>query len=123
MPARGRAPELLRIVAEGSRPLSAETAGLDPAIVEAGLALRALRPNIGQLRYFARGGLAYDDGRGWQAYFGTGAGMPEKLVVYETLVDYLLGERDLAPGEIEYIVVSDVRHPFYKIREGGARGG
>lgn len=119
MPARSETVagnSLLRIVVAGNRPLPEDTRAVNAATVQAALAMQALRPNIAALNYFERGGLEYDDGRGWQAFFGTGDDMPQKLAVYETLVDYLLNERDLAPQEIAYIVVTDVQHPFYRLR-------
>ncbi|MBK9053200.1 MAG: hypothetical protein IPL78_20535 [Chloroflexi bacterium] len=52
--------------------------------------LKQLRPNIDRLFYEPADGLSYQDGRGWQAYFGTGTDMHQKLVVYETIVADLL---------------------------------
>lgn len=119
MPARGEgtaASQLLRIVVTGGRPLPADAGSVNADTVQAALALRDLRPNIASLNYYERGGLEYDDGRGWQAFFGAGDDMELKLAVYETLVDYLLHERGLQPEEIAYIVVTDVQHPFYSLR-------
>ncbi len=116
MPARGALPGLLTIVAEQSRPLPEDTRAVSADVVQGALALRALRPNITTLNLYEHGGLEYNDGRGWQAFFGQGEDMPQKLAVYESLVDYLLNTRHLSPGQIEYIVVTDVQHPFYKVR-------
>jgi len=120
MPARGEqgtvASQLLRIVVTSGRPLPADAVSVNADTVQAALTLRGMRPNIASLNYYERGGLEYDDGRGWQAFFGTGDDMALKLAVYETLVDYLLHERGLQPQEIAYIVVTDVQHPFYSLR-------
>ncbi len=87
-----------------------------PAEVLAGaLRLRALRPNIDALYYRPGGGLSYQDGRGWRAYFGVGSDMEQKLVVYELLVENLL-ERQLTP---EYISVSNQEKPYYRARGSG----
>ncbi len=116
MPARGDLPGLLRIVVTSGRPLPEDARSVDASVVRSALALQAVRPNITALNYYDRGGLEYDDGRGWQVYFGTGDDMAQKVAVYETLVDYLLGEKGLQPQQIAYIAVTDVRHPFYRLR-------
>lgn len=82
-----------------------------PADVLAGaLQLKSLRPNIDRLLYRPAGGLSYEDGRGWRAYFGVGTDMAQKLVVYEAIVDDLLA-RGLAPV---YISVSNQTKPYYR---------
>jgi cell division septal protein FtsQ len=119
MPVRGTLANALSIVVRDAdtRPLPEQQVAVPAETVQAALALRALRPNIVSLNYFQRGGLEYDDGRGWQAYFGTGNDMPQKLAIYERLVDHLLHERGLQASQIEYIVVTDVQHPFYRLRD------
>jgi len=74
--------------------------------------LQALRPNIEKLYYRPAGGLSYQDGRGWRAYFGAGNDMHQKLVVYETIVEDLLA-RGLKPV---YISVSNQKRPFYRLQ-------
>lgn len=78
-------------------------------VVDGALQLRQLRPNIERLYYRPAGGLSYRDGRGWQASFGVGNDMDQKLVVYETLVNDLL-QRGLTPV---YISVSNKEKPYY----------
>ena len=73
------------------------------------LLLQELVPDIGQLYYEPGGGLYFQDGRGWRAYFGAGADMAQKLVVYETLVAELQSQ-GITPG---YISVSNQERPFY----------
>jgi hypothetical protein len=78
-------------------------------VLDGALLLRELRPNIDALYYDASGGLSYQDGRGWRAYFGTGRDMAQKLVVYETLVEHLQA-KSITPV---YISVSNQEAPFY----------
>lgn len=80
-------------------------------VLDGALLLRQMRPNIDRLYYDPGGGLSYQDGRGWRAYFGTGLDMNQKLVVYETVVDYLL-QQGLNP---QYISVSNQKRPFYRL--------
>ncbi|MCP4423722.1 MAG: FtsQ-type POTRA domain-containing protein [Chloroflexi bacterium] len=75
--------------------------------------LRSLRPNIEKLYYRQSSGLSYQDERGWRVYFGTGADMPQKLVIYETIADELLA-RGLTP---QYISVSNQEKPYYRVGE------
>jgi hypothetical protein len=77
--------------------------------LQGALQLSTLRPGIDQLYYRPSGGLSYQDGRGWRAYFGTGADMNQKLIVYETLVEDLLA-RGIQPA---YISVSNQEKPYY----------
>lgn len=79
-------------------------------VLRGALQLRELRPNIDLLYYDPSGGLSYQDGRGWRAYFGAGADMEQKLVLYEQLVEHLL-ERGIQPA---YISVRDQQTPFYR---------
>ncbi len=135
IPARASSPGLLVIEAETETPLIAPppeptseatseaaegaeaaatpaTTGLPfvPAeVLQGALQLRRLRPNIEALYYRPSGGLSYQDGRGWRAYFGVGEDMAQKLVVYETVVDRLLAA-NRAP---QYISVSNPQKPFY----------
>lgn len=144
IPERASVPGLLQIQAEGDASLitlSPDPAGEDTAetetneagaptpeaamtaalrfvpaeVLRGALLLRQLRPNIESLYYDPRGGLSYQDGRGWRAYFGVGEDMAQKLTVYETLVDRLLAE-GRAP---QYISVSNPRKPFFLATGGG----
>ena len=73
--------------------------------------LRNLRPNIEKLYYRQSSGLSYQDGRGWRVYFGTGADMEQKLVIYDAIADDLLA-RGLTP---RYISVSNQEKPYYRV--------
>ena len=90
--------------------VDAQVAFVPHEVLEGALQLRALRPNIDKLYYRPSGGLSYQDGRGWRAYFGVGQDMHQKLVVYETVVAQLM-ERGIRP---EYISVSNQYKPYYR---------
>jgi cell division septal protein FtsQ len=90
--------------------VEAQVAFVPRDVLEGALQLRALRPNIEKLYYRPSGGLSYQDGRGWRAYFGTGEDMHQKLVVYETVVAQLM-ERGIRP---DYISVSNQHKPYYR---------
>ncbi len=102
-------------VAEEEGEISAEEAPANTffvpdEVIDGALQLRELRPNIDQLYYSPNGGLSYQDGRGWRAYFGSGIDMHQKLVVYETLVEDLLA-RGITPTVIS---VSNQEKPYYR---------
>lgn len=124
LPARSEVPGLLLIEAEvpahlataaptspdGTVAAPAASITFVPADVLVGAhLLRLLRPNIDRLYYEPGVGLSYQDGRGWRAYFGSGADMEQKLVVYETIIEDLQ-ERGLTPA---YISVANQARPFY----------
>lgn len=130
VPARVDVPGLLHIRADESAPtklaldtISASDAGDEAGddvvevtqpyvpqdVLEGALQLRRLRSNIDVLHYDIGGGLSYEDGRGWRAYFGTGSQMAQKLAVYETLVEHLL-QQGVKPA---YISVSNHQKPYY----------
>ncbi len=88
----------------------AQVAFVPREVLQGALQLRELRPNIEQLYYQPSGGLSYQDGRGWRAYFGTGGDMHQKLAVYETVVAKLM-ERGIRP---QYISVSNQYKPYYR---------
>lgn len=134
VPSRLEVPGLLRITVEGAEnaelppeapAATPETEGAEATettesgplfvpkdVLQGALLLRELRPNIDALYYDASGGLSYQDGRGWRAYFGTGSDMAQKLAVYETLVEHL-EEQEVAPV---YISVSNQETPYYLAR-------
>ncbi len=108
VPARYASPHLLLIQSELEQ--SSDVEAFVPAdILEGALALRELRPNIDQLSYRPGTGLSYQDGRGWRADFGSGPEMAQKLVVYETIVEEIIGKAETAT----YISVRNHTKPYY----------
>jgi len=111
MPVRGQIEGLLTVVAEEGAIGAQTTEKLPEALIAGALALHALVPQARELRYAPSGGLAFEDARGWTAYFGVGNDMAQKLVIYNALVASL-GARGLRPLAL---VVEDVRHPYYRL--------
>jgi hypothetical protein len=115
--ARGDLPGLLPLMlddAPGRPGLHAATEErVPPEAVAGALQLRELRPNIELLHYDAQRGLSYADGRGWRGYFGVGTDMPQKLAVYERLVEDLLA-KGIQP---RLISVERPLAPYYQILE------
>ncbi len=120
MAERRDVPGLLRVVNEGQAipfqcpgPACADQDAItiDPEVVRGAQHLKTLRANIDFLYYDPVHGLSYQDGRGWRAYFGIGATMDVRLVVYETLVASL-ESRGIRPV---YIDVSNPDAPFYRV--------
>lgn len=109
IPSRVETTGLLVIESELDQPVG-ELTFVPKAVLAGALQLRELRPNIDRLYYRPSGGLSYQDGRGWRVYFGVGTDMPQKLAVYESVVENLQ-TRGLTP---QYISVSNQEKPYYK---------
>lgn len=105
-------PNLLRIQSNVDDGPVGPNVQLPLDIVTGALQLKSLRPNIETLRYDPTFGLGYQDGRGWEAWFGTGTDMPEKLKIYETLVENLLA-RSITPTRVD---VGNPDAPYYCCR-------
>lgn len=107
-------PKMLRISSDvDDGPMSPNVqVGVD--IVTGALQLKALRSNIEVLRYNPGKGLGYQDGRGWMVWFGTGTNMPEKILIYETIVENLKS-RGVQPAEISVI---NPDAPYYSLTGG-----
>ena len=105
-------PDLLRIDAvdavEG--PLGPNVS-VDVDVVSGALQLHSLFPALTSLRYDPEKGLGYTDPRGWDAWFGTGTDMPEKVVVYDAIVNNLLA-RGIQPREVNVV---NPHAPFYSV--------
>jgi len=113
MPMRSDVPGLLRVVVDGIDEVIAPRSRIDPDIVSGALQLRALRPNIEVMFYHPTEGLGLLDGRGWRVYFGKGTDMPQKLLVYETLVDRVWQNGN---GVWPHLFdVGDLRAPYYRV--------
>jgi hypothetical protein len=115
MQQRENRPELLRIQTDSmmDEPLSPNVR-IDPDAVTGALQLKTLYPNIEVLRYHPEKGLGYADGRGWSVWFGSGTDMPEKILVYNAIVNNLLS-RNIYPVEID---LSNLDAPFYSVQRG-----
>jgi hypothetical protein len=111
--ARVDLPGLLPITVDdaAARPAlnAAETERVPAQAIAGALQLRELRPNIELLHFDSAHGLSYQDGRGWRGYFGMGTDMPQKLAVYERLVDDLLA-KGIQPATIS---VESHLAPYY----------
>lgn len=122
-PPRGAANGLANISATGAPPLPAganisQTIGARPFISrELARSVAALAPALPEgatLVYDPEYGLGWADPRGWQVYFGhTGADMPVKLNIYQSMVDYLM-QNNLQPALIS---VEYPSAPFYRLNE------
>lgn len=112
IPARHTASGLLTIEYEEGAKVEFEDYIADDVLVGA-LQLKELRPNIDHLYYEPGNGLSYQDGRGWRVYFGSGADMGQKLVIYETIVDDLL-RRSITPKSIS---VRNYEKPYYRMTD------
>jgi hypothetical protein len=96
--------------AGGAGDATGRTGRVPVEAIQGALQLKELRPNIELLHYDKQHGLSYQDGRGWRGYFGVGTGMPQKLAVYEALVDNL-ASRGLYPAVIS---VENLKAPYYR---------
>jgi hypothetical protein len=93
-------PELIWIMTDGSvEGLPAFDKAIPIDAVNGALQLQLLLAGIQQLRYHPIKGLGFREPGGWDAWFGVGVDMPNKLVVYETLRDNL-NDRGVTPVEI-----------------------
>ncbi len=88
----------------------AATVELD--IVTGALQLHQLLPDVPTLRYHPDKGLGYNDPRGWEAWFGTGTTMPQRVTVYNAII------ADLAQRRIPFreLNVTDPDAPVYCCR-------
>lgn len=113
-------PDLIRILADTltDGPLSPEMS-IAPAVVNGALQLQELLPQEDVLRFHPDKGLGLKDERGWDAWFGVGTDMPEKILIYNAIVANLQA-RGVQPSEVN-IVNPDA--PFYCGLISGCPGG
>ena len=113
-------PELLRVSADNSQdgPLGPDVQIAGP-VVNGALQMHTLFPLIPVLRYNPEKGLGFVDQKGWNAWFGTGTDMPEKILIYNAIVTNLQS-RGVQPSEID---VADPDAPFYCGKVSGCPGG
>jgi hypothetical protein len=109
--------DLLRVVSEDGEGPPSPNEAVDVGVVTGALQLKSLYPAISVLRYNPDKGLGYRDERGWDAWFGTGTNMPEKVAVYNAIVNTLLGQ---GKKPIEVNVVN-VDAPYFSLVGGGVQ--
>jgi cell division protein FtsQ len=97
---------LLEITADPLEPVVA------PSYLEAAVLLRTMLPEIEVLLADREHGLAFDDARGWRAYFGSGGDMVAKVRTYQALVEHFTAQG------IQPLLVSveDQHAPFYSLQ-------
>src|SRR5690606_15701662 len=103
-------PDLVRVLADTvtDGPLSPEVR-IPVDVVNGALQLQELLPQEKLLRYHPDNGLGIKDERGWDAWFGVGTDMPEKILIYNAIVANLQA-RSIQPSVIN-VVNPDA--PFY----------
>lgn len=96
-----------------------DTMVIDRAIVEGAVQLHSLRPDLNILRYSPFEGLGFRETNGWWAWFGTGTTMPERLLIYNTIV------ADLQSRGLEPLMISvvDLDAPYYCTERSGCPEG
>lgn len=104
-------PDLLRVMNDNS--LAGVPEGrVDTSMIAGALQLHSLMPELPALRYNLEYGLGYNDARGWEVWFGTGTDMPEKILIYNAIVEDLQRE-NFVPASV-YVIDPD--HPYYCCR-------
>lgn len=102
-------PDLLRIESDVNDGPLAPNVLVDLDVVTGALQLKAIAPSLTTLRYDPIKGLGYQDQRGWQTWFGTGTNMPERIRIYNAIVNNLIS-RGIQPSEINAM---NPDAPFY----------
>ncbi len=109
-------PNLVRISADMSvsdGPLG-ESGRVEMGVVVGALQLQSLMPEVTTWRYDSVQGLGFVNSNGWQVWLGTGAGMQEKIAIYNTLSADMVA-RGIQAGELNIV---DPDHPFYTVMWG-----
>lgn len=107
-------PDLLKVQSDVQDGPLGQNVQLGVDIISGALQLKALNPSMTTVRYNPTKGLGYQDQRGWMAWFGVGTDMPEKISIYNAMVDNLIG-RGIQVSEIN-VVNPDA--PFYSALRG-----
>jgi len=83
-----------------------------PSYLEAAVLLRSMLPEVEVLHADREHGLAFDDPRGWRAYFGSSGDMVAKVRIYQSLVEHFTAQG------IQPLLVSveDQHAPFYSLQ-------
>ncbi len=91
--------------------LPAPNVMLEEDIVNGALQVQGLLPELQELSYHPDKGLGYTAAGGWQVWLGSGAGMADRMLIYEALVGDL-ARRGIQPLEIN---VANAHTPFYTV--------
>jgi len=83
---------------------------VNPAIVRAVQNLTIAMPEVQEFTFNPEHGLGFTDPHGWQAYFGMGGDLTQKMVVYQAVVSRLL-ENEYVP---ELVSVEQITAPYYR---------
>lgn len=112
---RGEVPGLVTVVASGrpaSVSLEPQTRFLPPDLVRAFQKMAPYVPDGTPILYDPQYGLGWNDGRGWQVYFGASTDdLALKLRIYETLINSL-AQRGIRPTLVS---VTYPNAPFYRL--------
>lgn len=113
MAERAERNDLLQIVTDNaSAALALDDGLISQDVVLGALQLQELLADVSLLTYDAVQGLGFVSPEGWDVWLGVGTGMPEKLRIYETIVETVRA-RNLRPTQIN-IVNPD--NPYYTYR-------
>jgi cell division protein FtsQ len=117
-PPRGDPGKLVRVEAQNTPPVEVSEAMknrlLEPKLVEGILAMAPIAPEGSPLVFDVDHGLGWTDERGWKVYFGMNTSdIDQKLLVYESLVDYLEKEGQ----HPSFISVEYVHAPYYRLEQ------
>jgi cell division septal protein FtsQ len=93
-------PSLVRVQYEGlADTVLGPNDTIPPDVVQGALQLHTLFPEMGTLRFSGQYGLGFRSVEGWDVWFGTGTDMPNKVLIYNALVQDLQG-RGIQPNVI-----------------------
>ncbi len=93
---------------EGAAPVTGQT--LDPAVLDAVAGLSQLLGGRLQFEYSPRQGVSWRSEQGWPVYFGTGAELPQKVAVMQSM----LTEMEAKGVQPQFLDVSVPSRPFYR---------
>jgi hypothetical protein len=104
-------PDLLRIIAQDNTDPPDIGQRIPQSIIDGALYLRSRNPDIGVLLYDSVKGLGFRESGGWTVWFGNGAEMDVKLLVYNSVIARIQSD-GIHPGEV---MMSDPDRPVYTI--------
>jgi len=83
---------------------------VDPAIVQTVQNLTIVMPEVQEFTFDPEHGLGFIDPHGWQAFFGKGGNLGQKMVVYQAVVSELIAD-EVVP---ELVSVEQITAPYYR---------